>query len=80
MSEDRGGDKKTAALKNIITVKPRNNEWVENFRKQEFQRYSNPTRPWIYICEDGRKVTVAPVAKKLSVLTGKPRFHAMLKN
>ena len=55
-------------------------EWVDNFRKQEYQRYANPTRPWIYVCEDGRKVTVAPVAKKLSVLTGKPRYHAMLKN
>ena len=32
-----------------------------------------------YTCEDNRKVTVAPVAKKMSVLTGKPRDHPMLK-
>ena len=34
----------------------------------------------MYVCQDGRKVPVAPVAKQISVLTGKPRFHAMLKN
>ena len=79
IGEDRG-ERKLITLKNVVTVKPRNSEWVDNFRKQEAQRYANPTKPWVYTCEDGRKVTVAPVAKKLSVLTGKPRYHAMLKN
>ena len=79
IGEDKG-DKKMNAIKNMVTVKPRNSEWVENFRRQEYQRYSNPTKPWIYVCEDGRKVTVAPVAKKMSVLSGKPRYHPMLKN
>ncbi|CAM6006455.1 unnamed protein product [Sphagnum balticum] len=49
-------------------------------QRQELLRYSNPTKPWVYLCEDGRKVTVAPVAKKISVLTGKPRDHPMLKS
>jgi nuclear factor related to kappa-B-binding protein len=79
IGEDKG-EKKVTTFKNVVTVKPRNSEWVENFRRQEYQRYANPTKPWIYVCEDGRKVTVAPVAKKISVLSGKPRFHAMLKN
>jgi nuclear factor related to kappa-B-binding protein len=73
-------DKKTAMYKITLPSKPKNNEWVDNYRKQEFQRYSNPTKPWVYSCEDGRKVTVAPVAKKLSVLTGKPRDHPLLKS
>jgi ClpP class serine protease len=79
MGEDRM-DKKTAMYKITIPVKPKNSEWVDNYRRQEFQRYSNPTKPWGYTCEDGRKVTVAPVAKKLSVLTGKPRDHPLLKS
>ena len=52
---------------------------MDSYRKQEFLRYSNPTKPWFYTCEDSRKVTVAPVAKKMSVLTGKPRDHPLLK-
>ena len=49
IGEDRG-ERKFMVLKNIVTVKPRNSEWVENFRRQEATRYSNPTRPWVYVC------------------------------
>ena len=79
MGEDKG-DKKGIMYKITLPIKPKNSEWVENYRRQEFQRYSNPTKPWVYSCEDGRKVTVAPVAKKISVLTGKPRDHPLLKS
>ena len=78
MGEDKL-DKKIGILKNTLTIRPKNQEWVDSYRKQELQRYSNPTKPWVYTTEDGRKVTVAPVAKKMSVLTGKPRDHPMLK-
>ena len=73
-------DKKTAMYKLTLPSKPKNNEWIENYRRQESQRYSNPTKPWVYSCEDGRKVTVAPVAKKISVLSGKPRDHPLLRS
>ena len=33
IGEDRG-ERKFMAFKNIVTVKPRNSEWVENFRRQ----------------------------------------------
>ena len=62
-----------------LPSRPKNQEWIDNYRKQETMRYNNPTKPWGYICDDGRKVTVAPVAKKMSVLTGKPRDHPLLK-
>ena len=71
--------KKEAMYKITLPARPRNNDWVDNYRRQEYQRYSNPTKPWVYTCEDGRKVTVAPVAKKVSVVSGKPRDHPLLK-
>lgn len=80
LGEEKGVDKKLAMYRITLPTRPRNGEWVENYRKQELGRYSNPTKPWIYSCEDGRKVTVAPVAKKISVLTGKPRDHPLLKS
>lgn len=79
MGEEKREKISTISYKMTIPSKPRNMEWVENYRKQEILRYLNPTRPWTYTCEDGRKVTVAPVAKKISVLTGKPRDHPLLK-
>lgn len=73
-------DKKLAMYKITLPTRPKNSEWVDNYRRQEYLRYSNPTKPWVYNCEDGRKVTVAPVAKKISVVTGKPRDHPLLKS
>ena len=55
-------------------------EWVENFRSQESERYSNPTRPFTYVCSDGSKGIVAPVSKKISFTSAtKPRDHFLLK-
>ncbi len=43
-------DKKGLIYKVTLPAKPKNSEWVENYRRQEFQRYSNPTKPWVYSC------------------------------
>lgn len=58
----------------------RSQDWVEVFRKQQEDRYRNPTKAYTYICEDGTKVTVAAVAKKIVSGVGKPRQHIMLRN
>lgn len=79
LGEEKREKMGTIIYKPSAPFRPKNIEWVENYRKQELQRYLNPTKPWTYTCEDGRKVTVAPVAKKISVLTGKPRDHPLLK-
>jgi len=53
---------------------------VEYYREQEKERYMHPTKPWKYICKDGKKAIVAPVAKKINVsMNSKPRDHALLK-
>ena len=55
-------------------------EWVSKFRAQERERYKHPTKPWIYILENGAKTIVAPVAKKASSsLSAKAREHPLLK-
>ena len=74
LSDDRG-DYRPKVVKPIIMQSKivRSSDWVEIYRRQEEERYKNPTKPWTYTCEDGRKVTVAPVAKKATIGVGKPR-------
>ncbi len=50
--------------KNQLTIKPRTKEWTYWYRRQESERYANPTRPWIYYNEDSSTSIVAPVSKK----------------
>ena len=78
MSSDRFVDLKL--YKNQVTIKPRSEEWINEYRQQEFARYSNPTRPWIYYNEDTTTSIVAPVSKKSFNVSSKPREHIMLKN
>lgn len=55
-------------------------EWIDNYRSQEAERYSNPLRPYTYLCQDGSKGIVAPVSKKISFASAtKPRDHFLLK-
>ena len=45
-----------------------------NYRKQELERYKNPTKPFKFILEDRRQCVVGPAAKKLlSTQHAKPR-------
>ena len=65
--------------KNQLTVKMPSMEWVENYRRQETERYKNPTLPWSYPLEDGGFTVVAPVSKKITSSNIKPRDHQCLK-
>ncbi|CAG9330806.1 unnamed protein product [Blepharisma stoltei] len=65
--------------KNQLTIRMSSLEWVEKYRKQETDRYNNPTLPWAYQLEDGTIAIVAPVCKKLTSTNIKPRDHQCLK-
>lgn len=83
MGDDKGGEYRTAKVVKPMLVQTkivRSQDWVEVYRKQEEERYKVPTKPFTYLCQDGTKVTVAPVAKKIVAGVGKPREHIMLKN
>lgn len=83
MNDDKGGEyKSTKIVKPMLipTKIVRSQDWIEVFRKQEEDRYRNPTKSYTYVCEDGSRVNVAPVAKKMVSGVGKPREHIMLKN
>jgi hypothetical protein len=67
--------------KNQLTIRPRTKEEIENFQKNELERYKNPHLAWIYNDIEGKATIVAPVLKK--VITGnsnKPRDHVLLKS
>ena len=62
-----------------ITIKPRTQEEILNFRKQELERYKHPKLPWEYTLLNGTKAIVAPLFKKNKINTSKARDHALLK-
>lgn len=64
--------------KNQVTIKVTGTKGLEEYRKQEAERYRNPTVPWMYRLEDGSEVVVAPVCKKVSG-SSKAREHSFLK-
>lgn len=66
--------------KNQLTIKMSSLDWIENYRKQETERYKNPTLPWSYQLEDGTFTVVAPVSKKITSSNIKPRDHQCLKS
>lgn len=65
--------------KNQLTIKMSSMEWIENYRRQETERYKNPTQPWSYQLEDSSFTVVAPVSKKIASVNIKPRDHQCLK-
>lgn len=68
-------------LESTVPTGNSNREWLENYWKQEKERYQNPLAPYTFTCLDGSKATVAPAAKKLLIGVGsKPRQHELLKN
>ena len=52
--------------KNTCTLPEYSAEAIQRYREQEEERYNNPTRPWIYLNEDGTTSIVGPVVKKKS--------------
>ena len=65
--------------KNYINITPSTSEELLEFRKQEIERYRNPTVPYAYKLKDGEMRVVAPACKKLSDSTAKARDHYLLK-
>lgn len=73
MSDDRA-EYRNKAMRPVSTLKQAKCvDWIEVYRKQEEERYRHPTVPWTYTCQDGRKVIVAPVARKAPPPGCKPR-------
>jgi len=66
--------------KNQLTIKMPSLEWIENYRRQETERYKNPTVPWAYQLEDGSTAIVAPVCKRVGSSNVKARDHSCLKS
>ena len=62
-----------------ITIKPRTQEEIQFFRKQELERYKHPNLPWEYTLLNGKKAVVAPLIKKNKANNSKARDHALLK-
>ena len=63
----------------FVTLPEYSSEWMEKYRLQEDQRYNNPTKPWIYLLEDGSTSVVGPVIKKRTQnIIQKPRDHPQL--
>jgi hypothetical protein len=50
--------------KNQCTLPEYGKEWIENYRRQEEERYKQPALPWIYLNEDYSTSIVGPVIKK----------------
>lgn len=66
--------------KNQLTIKMSSMDWIDSYRKQETERYKNPTQPWSYQLEDNTFTVVAPVSKKIASGNIKPRDHQCLKS
>eukprot|EP00347_Sterkiella_histriomuscorum_P021659 403333211 len=66
--------------KQILTIIPCGTDEMEEYRKQEYDRYKFPLNPWMYNISDGRKAIVGPVYRKKAQLQSKPKEHPFLKN
>lgn len=38
--------------KNQLTIRLATQEWIDNYRRQEAERYKHPTQPWCFVLED----------------------------
>jgi hypothetical protein len=66
--------------KNQLTIKMSSLDWIENYRRQETERYKNPTQAWSFQLEDGTFTVVSPISKKITSSNIKPRDHQCLKS
>jgi len=62
-----------------LTIKPRSEDYIERFRRQEEERYKNPGKAWRYETIDGKYTAVAPVLRKRGQLATKAKEHIVLK-
>lgn len=79
ISQSSRRNKKAIKKSNYSTVLPSTNEELMDFRRQEIERYRNPTIPYIYRLKNGEERIVAPACKKLSDSTAKARDHYLLR-
>ncbi|CDW73136.1 UNKNOWN [Stylonychia lemnae] len=66
--------------KQILTIPPTKAEDIDDYRKQEIERYKYPLDPWMYSITDGRKAIVGPVFRKRAQIQNRPREHLFLKS
>lgn len=52
---------------------------IDDYRRQERERYKIPHLPFVYNLLDGRKAVVGPVFRKKAQVSSKPRDHMFLK-
>ena len=65
--------------KGLCTIPDASEDEIYRYRRQEEERYNNPSRPWIYLNEDGSTSIVGPVIKKKAAnIIQKPRDHPQL--
>lgn len=50
--------------KQILTIPQSKPEEIDDYRRQELDRYKYPLNPWMYNISDGRKAIVGPVFRK----------------
>ena len=66
--------------RNQITLKSRTQDEVDDFQRQELERYKSAHLPYTYTSLSGLSSVVAPILKKPPTSTSnKPREHVMLK-
>lgn len=70
---------KKVKKKNQINIVISSQEEINEFRRQERERYNNPLQPYYYKLKNGEKRIVAPASKKASDGTAKAREHYLLK-
>lgn len=63
-----------------IPVCNQKDQSVNDYRRQETDRYKNPLDAWIYNLPDGRQAIVGPVYRKKAQIQAKPREHLFLKS
>ena len=63
-----------------ITIKSRTKEEIDDYRKQERERYKYPQKPWEYTLSNGNVAIVAPLFSSQKAMIVKARDHELLKN
>ena len=77
-SQDKESKYKKIVKKSFIFLPKNSLDDVKNFHLQELERYNNPTAPYVYILKNGEQRWVAPVCRKYTETTTRPRDHILL--
>lgn len=77
-SPDKESKYKKTVKKSFIFVPKTSLDDIKNYHYQELERYNNPTAPYIYVLKNGEQRWVAPVCRKFTETSTKPRDHILL--